>query len=135
MHHITGPINGLFIAAFTLQVGQDVFGYAKLTADRPAHAWDGTPTLRWVKVGPFEIEYMAMVIVMDQAKTACAEKAIDPSRLHLPDDPASRQRILRSVMALMKLPPDKRRLMLDASLERRGLGWLAKPGPPRASPP
>jgi hypothetical protein len=134
VQHIAGPINGLYFAAFTVQAGHKVFGYAKLTADRPAHVWDGTPSLRWLQMGPFDLESMAMAIVIDHAKTACTEKDIDRSRLRLPDDPASRQRILRLLLALMKLPPDKRRILINASLERRGLGWMSKPVPPPTSP-
>lgn len=43
--------------------------------------------------------------------------------MKLPHNPEDRERVMRAVIALVKLPPHVRREIIDAALRKRGL-WV-----------
>jgi hypothetical protein len=69
MHRIIGPVQGLYVAAYTFTSDEDegTRGYSKLCSRRPGHIWDGTEALAKIETGPYQVEYMALVIAIDLA--------------------------------------------------------------------
>jgi hypothetical protein len=71
--HISGPINGKFIAAFSVTGAMNIAPFAKITTCRPGYVWDGTPRSNWMSAGPFLEPVTALAIIIDLAARAVDE--------------------------------------------------------------
>jgi hypothetical protein len=75
MERITGPVQGYWLASYTVETAQGHFGYAKVCATQPRNVWDGTPARVKVACGPFVEAASALLLVIDKAEGLLERRA------------------------------------------------------------
>ena len=67
MEKITGPWEGIYIAAYTAELGGRFYGYAKLSTVRPEDVWTAEVTLKVTARSSYADEEAALRAVHDLA--------------------------------------------------------------------
>ena len=73
MERISGPLEGFFLACYTVAGSEGVFAYAKICTARPRDVWEAHAVAK-VAVGPFLAEQPALAAVQLKAHRACLRK-------------------------------------------------------------
>ena len=73
MERISGPYKGYFIAAYTVETGDQFVGYAKVCADEPGSVWNADPVEKLTSAAGFKTELDALVAAERKARQAIGD--------------------------------------------------------------
>lgn len=71
MERVTGPFDGVYIAAYTTELDGLFFGYAKLCKARPANPWVAQTILKTTTPNGWTREVDALEAAENRAMTLC----------------------------------------------------------------
>jgi len=73
MERITGPYKGYFIAAYTVEAGNQFVGYAKVCLDEPDSVWNASTVEKLTSATGCRSELEAVVAAEQKARRAIAD--------------------------------------------------------------
>lgn len=73
MERISGPYKGYFIAAYTVESGDQFIGYAKVCVDQPDSVWNANPVEKLTSAAGCKSELEAVVAAEQKARLAIGD--------------------------------------------------------------
>lgn len=73
MERITGPYKGYFIAAYTVETGDQFVGYAKVCLEEPDDVWNANPVEKLTSAAGCRTELEAVQAAEKKARQAIAD--------------------------------------------------------------
>jgi hypothetical protein len=73
MERISGPYKGFFIAAYTVEAGEQFVGYAKVCMEEPESVWNADPVEKLTSAAGFRTELEAVTAAERKARQAIGE--------------------------------------------------------------
>ncbi len=73
MERISGPYKGFFIAAYTVETGDQFVGYAKVCTEEPDSVWNANAVEKLTSAGGCKTDLEALVAAERKARHAIAD--------------------------------------------------------------